>query len=167
MTFFVVRKIICIIWRINNIPWTCNWRKRIFWNCKFCLVVFFKPIVFSFVFKRRNLGNIHWFEYTFLFLGILAALITDGLTIVRLVSLESLKEPEFAYGILIIVNSGRKKNDLVFIDLVCLFNSFFIIFFNDWFTLSTNNGYCCIYNLLDFVNYLCYSTLFYSKKWTW
>jgi hypothetical protein len=53
------------------------------------------------------MGNIRWFEYTFLILGIIAALVTDGLTIARLVYLGSLhKEPDFAYGILILVHSG-------------------------------------------------------------
>jgi hypothetical protein len=39
-------------------------------------------------------------------LGILAALVTDGLTIARLVDLQTLKDPDFAYGILILVHSS-------------------------------------------------------------
>ncbi len=53
--------------------------------------------------------NIRWYEYTFLILGILAALVTDGLTIARLVKIGSLSEPDFAYGILILVHSGIKE----------------------------------------------------------
>ncbi|CAF2911854.1 unnamed protein product [Rotaria sp. Silwood2] len=59
----------------------------------------------GFLGTRRGLGNIRWYEYTFLILGILAALITDGLTIARLISLGSLDDPDFAYGILILVHS--------------------------------------------------------------
>ena len=52
--------------------------------------------------------NIRWYEYTFLVLGVLAALVTDGLTIARLVKIGgSLKDPEVAYGILILVHSGK------------------------------------------------------------
>lgn len=57
--------------------------------------------------QRRGLGNIRWYEYTFLAVGLVAALVTDGLTIARLVRLGSLAEPEFAYGVLIIIHSGR------------------------------------------------------------
>jgi len=65
-------------------------------------------LYFIFFFKRRGLGNIRWYEYTFLILGVLAALVTDGLTIARLVNLRSFSEPEFAYGILLIVHSSIK-----------------------------------------------------------
>lgn len=54
---------------------------------------------------RRNFKNIRWYEYAFLALGILATLVTDGLTIVRLVDLGSFNDPDFAYGILILVHS--------------------------------------------------------------
>ena len=59
------------------------------------------------MFQRRGLTNIRWYEYAFLALGIIAALVSDGLTIVRLVKLGSLDDPDFAYGILILVHSGR------------------------------------------------------------
>ncbi|CAF0735878.1 unnamed protein product [Rotaria sordida] len=59
----------------------------------------------GFLGTRRGFGNIRWYEYTFLILGILAALVTDGLTIARLVNLGSLNDPDFAYGILILVHS--------------------------------------------------------------
>lgn len=58
--------------------------------------------------QRRNLGNIRRYEYVFFAVGLIAALVTDGLTLARLVQLGSLEEPDFAYGILIIINSGRK-----------------------------------------------------------
>lgn len=51
--------------------------------------------------------NIHWYEYLFLALGIIAVLVTDGLTIVRMIDLGSLNDPDFAYGILILVHSGK------------------------------------------------------------
>ncbi|CAF1017676.1 unnamed protein product [Adineta ricciae] len=55
---------------------------------------------------HRSLANIRWYEYMFFTLGTLAALITDGLTIARLVKIGgSLSNPEFAYGILILVHS--------------------------------------------------------------
>ncbi|CAF3408795.1 unnamed protein product [Rotaria sp. Silwood1] len=59
----------------------------------------------GFLGTHRGLGNIRWYEYTFLIIGILAALITDGLTIARLINLGSLNDPDFAYGILILVHS--------------------------------------------------------------
>ncbi|UJR16140.1 hypothetical protein I4U23_003051 [Adineta vaga] len=60
----------------------------------------------GFLGTHRSLRNIRWYEYTFLTLGILAALVTDGLTIARLISIGgSLIDPEVAYGILILVHS--------------------------------------------------------------
>jgi hypothetical protein len=84
------------------------------------------------------LVNIRWYEYTFLILGILAALVTDGLTIARLVKIGSLNEPDFAYGILILVHSGiyeifRKKSLYSYL----LFSSFSSSISNNWYILST------------------------------
>lgn len=50
------------------------------------------------------------YEYSFLALGILATLITDGLTIARLVDLGSFDDPDFAYGILILVHSSQSMH---------------------------------------------------------
>ena len=36
---------------------------------------------------------------------------TDGLTVARLINVASLEDPDFAYGILILVHSGRKRLD--------------------------------------------------------
>jgi len=69
-------------------------------------------LYFIFFFKRRGLVNIRWYEYTFLSLGILAALVTDGLTIARLVQLRSFEEPEFAYGVLLLVHSSINERRL-------------------------------------------------------
>ncbi|CAF3506490.1 unnamed protein product [Adineta steineri] len=54
---------------------------------------------------RRGLANIRWYEYTFLILGILATLVTVGLTIARLVTNHCSNSAEVAYGILILVHS--------------------------------------------------------------
>jgi len=78
-----------------------------FWNCKIYLLLIYLYLIFRF-FKRRSLGNIRWYEYIFLIVGVLAALVGDGLTIARLVNLRSLSEPEFAYGILLIIHSSIK-----------------------------------------------------------
>jgi len=87
-------------------------------------------LYFIFFFKRRGLVNIRWYEYTFLILGILAALVTDGLTIARLVKIRTLSEPDFAYGILILVHSGineifRKK---IFLKFSFCFPVFLLLF---------------------------------------
>ena len=40
-------------------------------------------------------------------MGILAAIVTDGLTIIRLVQINDISDnPDFAFAILILVNSG-------------------------------------------------------------
>ncbi|CAF3934218.1 unnamed protein product [Rotaria sp. Silwood1] len=49
--------------------------------------------------------SIRRFELIFLILGILGALIMDGFTIYRLVHVHSLKHPDSAFGILILVHS--------------------------------------------------------------
>ncbi|UJR30542.1 hypothetical protein I4U23_018072 [Adineta vaga] len=54
---------------------------------------------------RRGCVNISRYEIIFLIVGIVAAIATDSLTIVRLTQNLSIRHPDFAYGILILVNS--------------------------------------------------------------
>ncbi|CAF5156205.1 unnamed protein product, partial [Rotaria sp. Silwood1] len=62
---------------------------------------------------RRGWANISRYEIIFLIVGILAAIATDTLTIIRLADIHDTKDPDFAYAILILVNSSinlEKKN---------------------------------------------------------
>ncbi|CAF1032056.1 unnamed protein product [Didymodactylos carnosus] len=54
--------------------------------------------------RRRGWKNIRWYEYLFLTISILAVIISDVLTIVRLLSAKQ-DDNDFAYGILLIVHS--------------------------------------------------------------
>jgi len=54
---------------------------------------------------RRGWANINRYEVIFLILGIVAAVVTDVLTIVRLAEIQNTRDPDLAYGILILVNS--------------------------------------------------------------
>ncbi|CAF2474279.1 unnamed protein product [Rotaria sp. Silwood2] len=54
---------------------------------------------------RRGWANINRYEIIFLIVGILAAIATDSLTIVRLTDIHDTRDPDFAYAILILVNS--------------------------------------------------------------
>ncbi|CAF3446497.1 unnamed protein product [Rotaria sp. Silwood1] len=54
---------------------------------------------------RRGWANISRYEIIFLIVGILAAIATDTLTIIRLADIHDTKDPDFAYAILILVNS--------------------------------------------------------------
>ncbi|CAF0790800.1 unnamed protein product [Rotaria sordida] len=54
---------------------------------------------------RRGWANINRYEIIFLIVGILAAIATDSLTIVRLIDIHDTRDPDFAYAILILVNS--------------------------------------------------------------
>ncbi|CAF1341391.1 unnamed protein product [Rotaria magnacalcarata] len=59
----------------------------------------------GFLGTRRGKINIRWYEYTFLALSLLAAIVTDGLTIARIAQSDPSNDPDFAYGILILVHS--------------------------------------------------------------
>ncbi len=50
--------------------------------------------------------NINRYEIIFLVVGILAAVATDSLTIIRLAKIGSPRDADFAYGVLILVNSS-------------------------------------------------------------
>ena len=65
----------------------------------------------------------------FFTLGILAAFITDGLTIARLVKIGgSLSNPEFAYGILILVHSRKYTLHLINYVIFSLHIVFLLLF---------------------------------------
>ena len=55
--------------------------------------------------KHRRWTNINRFEFIFLALGVLATIVTDGLTIYRVATVPNNKDPDFVYGILIIISS--------------------------------------------------------------
>ncbi|CAF3454606.1 unnamed protein product [Rotaria socialis] len=55
---------------------------------------------------RRGWANINRYEIIFLIVGVLAAIATDTLTIIRLLDIDDKEtNPDFAYGLLILVNS--------------------------------------------------------------
>ncbi|CAF4721919.1 unnamed protein product [Rotaria sp. Silwood1] len=59
----------------------------------------------GFLGTHRGWVNISRYEIIFLTVGILAAIATDTLTIIRLTDIHDTKDPDFAYAILILVNS--------------------------------------------------------------
>lgn len=69
--------------------------------------IFDKESFFVIIFKHRRWTNINKFEVIFLISALLAALVTDGLTIYRIVELPDTADSDFVYGIIILVTSGN------------------------------------------------------------
>ena len=92
--------------------------------------------------QRRGAANIRWYEYAFLALGLVAALVTDSLTLARLLKLGSLGDPDFAYGILLLVHSGLTSPSVTSHLTSVLSLSAGIS--DHRHLLSTHDRYCCL-----------------------